>query len=168
MKAITLVLMTCSAICGTSQLTAALQSPVAVPSTNSQPKIPVGPHVLGVFEGRTPCQELARQLNVPTVLECIKIKWRLILYRDPVTHAPTTYSLSGFVYRNPDQTGKWSIITGHKTNPKAVVYQLQAKDGRGFLSFLKGDDNILFFLDSEGNPMVGSIYFSYTLNRAAP
>ena len=77
----------------------------------------------------------------------------------------TSYSLEGFVYRKPPRIGKWTILKGSKTDLNALVYQLDPDSPGGFLSFLKGDDNILFVLDRERNLMVGNIYFSYTLNR---
>jgi len=96
---------------------------------------------------------------------CIKIKWRLILYKDSITGNPGTYSLQGFVYKkdNP-RTGKWHIVKGTKASPDAMVYRLD-QVGREPLFFQKVDDNILFFLDQEKNLMVGNRDFSYTLNR---
>src|SRR5258708_3037475 len=56
--------------------------------------IPTGPSVLGVFEGRPPCQGIAGQLKIPTDMDCVKLKWNLTLFRDPVNFQPTTYTLS--------------------------------------------------------------------------
>jgi len=108
---------------------------------------------------------LAKQLKEKTTTECIKIKWRLILYKDFITGNPGTYSLQGFVYKkdNP-RTGKWHIVKGTKASPDAMVYRLD-QVGREPLFFQKVDDNILFFLDQEKNLMVGNRDFSYTLNR---
>lgn len=118
--------------------------------------------LVGVFDGRTPCQELAKQLEEKTTSECIKIKWRLILYKDSVTGDPTTYELIGFAYQrgNPG-TGQWHII---KENATTTVYQLD-RTGKKPLLFLKADDNILFFLDENKKIMVGNRDFSYTLNK---
>jgi hypothetical protein len=125
-----------------------------------------GPNVHGYYEGRSPCREISQLLGVPKRDECIKIKWQLILFRDPVTHAPTTFALGGLAWRNPPKTGKWSIIKGSKEDPDAVVYQFDSDDQNGFLSFLKADDNILLFLDKNRELLVGDERFSYTLNRA--
>jgi hypothetical protein len=125
-----------------------------------------GPNVHGYYEGRSPCQEISRLLGVSTSDDCIKVKWQLILYRDPVTHVPTTFALGGLAWRNPPKTGKWFIVKGTKENPDAEVYQLDTEDQNGFLSFLKADDNILFFLDQNRELLVGNEQFSYTLNRA--
>jgi hypothetical protein len=118
--------------------------------------------LVGVFDGRTPCQELAKQLEEKTTAECIKIKWRLILYKDSITGEPTTYELIGFVHKkgNPG-TGQWHII---KENATTTIYQLD-RTGKKPLLFLKADDNILLFLDENKKIMVGNRDFSYTLNR---
>jgi len=122
-------------------------------------------NIVGVFDGRTPCRDLATQLNEKVTTECIKIKWRLTLYKDPVTGNPASYELLGFAYRkgNP-RIGKWHIIKGTHANPEAIVYQLD-QPGKEPLFLQKGDDNVLFFLDQEKKLMVGNRDFSYTLNR---
>jgi NlpE N-terminal domain len=121
--------------------------------------------LVGVFDGRTPCRDLARQLNENVTSDCIKIKWRLTLYKDSLTNQPTTYELIGFSYRkgNP-RKGDWKIIRGTKNDPEAVVYQLNHAGGVP-LFFYRGDENILFFLDQEKKLMIGNKDFSYTLNR---
>lgn len=124
-----------------------------------------GPEIHAYFEGRSPCREISRLLNVPKSDDCIKIKWQLILYQDPVTHAPTTYALGGLAWRNPPKTGEWAIVKGTKEDPDAVVYQLDPDDANGFLAFLRGDENILFFLGNNRELLVGNEHFSYTLNR---
>ncbi|MGC3958308.1 MAG: hypothetical protein QM813_10315 [Verrucomicrobiota bacterium] len=40
-------------------------------------------------------------------------------------------------------------------------------DQKGFLSFLKADVNILFFLNTNRELLVGTESFSYTLNQVA-
>ena len=117
------------------------------------------------FVGRSPCSEVAAQLKKPVTMDCMKAKWALNLYLDPVALTPTTYKLKGTFYRNQIGEGRWSIVRGTKTDPSAVIYQLDPADRRGSLLLLKADDNILFFLDSERNLMVGNADFSYTLNR---
>jgi hypothetical protein len=155
MKWITLLLIACASQWAVAQSV----------STNFWKTIRMGPDVYGYFEGRSPCQEIVRLLNTPDRDACIKIKWQLILYQDPVTRAPTRYALGGFAWRNPPKTGKWAIVKGTKEDPNAVVFQLDPEDAGGFLSFQKVDENILFFLDKERNLLVGNSQFSYTLNR---
>lgn len=122
-------------------------------------------NVVGVFDGRTPCRDLASQLDEKIATECIKIKWRLILYKDSITTNSGTYELFGFVYKKDrPRLGKWYLIKGTKSNSDAMVYQLE-QPGRAPLFLMKADDNILFFLDKEKNLMVGNRDFSYTLNR---
>jgi hypothetical protein len=136
-------------------------------STNFWGKnLPRGPQVHSYYEGRSPCREITQLLGVAGREECIKIKWQLILFQDPVTHAPTTYALGGFLWRNPPKTGKWAIVKGTKEDPNAVVYQLDPDNPKGFFSFVQADENILLFLDKERNLLVGNSRFSYTLNRA--
>src|SRR6185295_19781419 len=74
--------------------------------------------VLGVFDGRTPCQDLARQIHENVVPECVRIKWRLVLYVDSITGNPATYTLLGYIYKkeNP-RLGRWHIIKGTNANP---------------------------------------------------
>lgn len=122
-----------------------------------------GPQIHGYFEGRSPCQEIAKLLKVPKGDACTKIKWQLILYQDPVTHAPTSYALGGLAWRNPPKTGKCAVSKGTKEDPAAVV--LDPDDAEGFLSFQKADENILLFLGNDRELLVGNEDFSYTLNR---
>jgi len=121
--------------------------------------------VIGYFDGRTPCQELAKQLNEPTIPECIKIKWRLTLYKNGADTTAGTYSLEGFKFRGDNiLKGTWQIIKGSKTDPNAIVYQLYHSI-KGNLYFLRADDDVLFFLDNNKNIMVGNRHFSYALYR---
>lgn len=134
-------------------------------NTSAQP-VPVAPGILlGVFDGRTPCQELAAQIREKTTPECIKIKWRLTLYEDSPGSGSGSYELLGFVFkRDSPGTGRWQSMRGTSSNPEAIVYQLHLA-GRPPLYLLKGDENVLFFLDQDKNLMVGNRDFSYTLNR---
>ena len=125
-----------------------------------------GPSVYGVFEGKSPCQSIARQLNIEVGAECIKLKWGLTLYQDSVTLKPTTYKLDGTFFRKKDREGRWHIVHGTRTDPGAIVYQLDLGEPNGFLFLLKGDDNVLFILDKNKDFLVGNAQFSYTLSRA--
>lgn len=122
-------------------------------------------NIVGIFDGRTPCQELAKQLNESTIPECIKIKWRLILYKHALKEDTGTYALEGFVFKKDNiLKGKWHIIKGTPADADAIVYQLD-HPLRGTIYLQKVSDNILFFLDQGKNLMVGNRNFSYTLNR---
>jgi len=133
------------------------------PSASSSP-ITSGPSTLGRFSGRSPCQQVAREINKPVSGDCMKVKWDLTLYQDQ-TLGPTTYRLKGTFYRERVREGTWRIVQGTKANPAAVVYQLDPANSEASLSFLKADDNILLFLDQEKNLMPGNGDFSYTLNK---
>jgi hypothetical protein len=124
-----------------------------------------GPATFGVFEGRTPCQGIARELGIDAGADRNKAKWRVTLYCDPATRAPTTYKIEGTLYRRGIREGTWSIIAGTADDPGAVVYHLSPARSEAGLSLLKGDDNVLFFLDHDRRPLVGHADFSYTLNR---
>lgn len=133
--------------------------------SRAQPELKLPGTLLGVFDGRTPCQELAAQIREKTTPECIKIKWRLTLYEDSPGSGSGSYELLGFVFkRDSPGTGRWQSVRGTSSNPEAIVYQLHLA-GRPPLYLLKGDENVLFFLDQDKNLMVGNRDFSYTLNR---
>lgn len=128
--------------------------------TTSPSAVASGPSVLGVFDGRFPCAEIRKDWQQPVQPECEKMKWSLTLYQDPETHQPTTYRLN----RN-FREGKWAVVRGTKTDPGAVVYQLDSDRPEVSIYLLKGDDNVLFVLDQERTFRVGDSYLSYTLNR---
>lgn len=166
MKTICLILLNCCLIVWTLLSGRAANAADTSTSTNFWRESPrQGPHIYGYFEGRSPCQEVTRLLGVPKSEDCIKIKWQLILYHDPAKRTPTTYALGGLAWRNPPKLGKWAIVRGTKEDPEAVVFQLDPEDSSGFMSFLKGDENVLFFLGNNRELLVGDERFSYTLNR---
>ena len=119
-----------------------------------------------IFDGRTPCRNFAsdHQMNVDT--SCFKLKWRLILNRDPASGEPTTYTIRKVVDNVPrDVSGKWVILNKIPGNAKAVIYQLDPGKPGVSISLLVGDENVLFFLNKEQKLYVGNKDFSYTLNR---
>ena len=123
---------------------------------------PASSDVAGVFEGRSPCAALARQLKIAANPACTKIKWRLTLHPAGPTRAGR-YTLEGYVYRTPPRTGTWTAR--HRTgNPPGLVYVLDAGKDTA-LAFFKADDNLLFFLDERDRLRVGDIDYGYTLNR---
>jgi len=132
----------------------------------SAPPTAAGSSVVGAFVGRSPCHEVAAQLNQAVNDNCAKVKWDLTLYQDPNRLTPTMYKLRGTFHRERAGEGRWAIVRGTKKDPAAVVYQLDPDKPQGSLFLLKADDNILLFLDKDRNLMVGNSDFSYTLNRA--
>lgn len=127
-----------------------------------------GPTVFGVFAGRTPYQGIARYLKNDATVSGTKVKWHLTLFQDPTTLNPTTYRLEGTLYRRNFREGKWSIVRGTASDPNAIIYKLESTPRESELSLLKGDDNVIFFLNGNRQPFVGHAEFSYTLNRALP
>jgi hypothetical protein len=123
-----------------------------------------GPSVFGVFEGRSPCLGIARELKIPQHTG-MKVKWRVTLYQNPETSAPTTYKIEGSLHRQAAREGTWRISRGARTDPQATIYELSPTQTEAALFLLKGDNNVLFFLNEEREPLVGHEEFSYTLNR---
>ena len=138
-------------------------NPPQPPTRPPAPPMPEGSSVLGVFDGRTPCHELVIEFTQhPASLGCLKVKWRLTLYQDAATGAPSSYLFMGTSnYRE----GPWRIVRGTEQDPDAVVYQLQARDAQEPVSFLRVDENHLFMMDRSMNLLVGNELFSYTLSR---
>jgi hypothetical protein len=122
----------------------------------------MGPTVFAVFEGRTPCHGIARELKKSMHEGCNKVKWRVTLYQNAETLAPTTYKVEGSLHRREAREGDWNVI---QTDSNATIYRLAATKTEPALFLLKGDDNVVFFLDQNQNPLVGNCDFSYTLNR---
>jgi len=139
--------------------------------TTSSTRLATDSATVGIFDGRTSCHSVLRELNGISAGGCQRTKWRLTLYQDPKTHSPTTFQLKTVYVGKGDSsytnTGKWIVTQGTKTNPTAIVYQLQLDSDKPLesLAFLKADDNILFFLDENKSVMVGNAEFNYTLNR---
>lgn len=117
------------------------------------------------YEGRTPCQDFAAEHRMNVSSSCFKLKWRLILNRDPVNHQPTTYILRKVVDNRPrDEEGKWTVIRT-SAHPNALIIQLDPEMPDKTISLLAGDDNILFFLHNDMHLFVGNENFSFTLNK---
>jgi len=122
------------------------------PATNKN-----GDEVFAVFESRIPCDD------------CEKIKFALALYEDSKTQQPTTYQMARvYVAKGNDRTintGTWTIIRGTSLDSQAVVYRLDANAPDEFQYFWVIGKDILFILDQEMNPRVGTAGYSYALNR---
>ncbi|MDX1941701.1 MAG: hypothetical protein SFU99_14170 [Saprospiraceae bacterium] len=118
-----------------------------------------------VYDGRTPCAAIAKTYHLPVGNDCFKLKWRLILHRDPKTLKPTTYTINRIKHSVEKTEAKWAIQKGYGNNPDAVVIQLNPDKPDESLSFLVGDENVLFFLDNKKQLFTGNPDFSYTLNK---
>ena len=115
-----------------------------------------------VFEGRTPCRKLSSLLGLNKSEACNKMKWYIILYTDPVTRKASYFLMGGMKYRKETMTrGTWDIVTSNGR----IIYRLKCDKWIRSLNLLKADNNILLFIDGNGQPLVGNGDFSYTLNR---
>lgn len=161
--------------CATANATPSAKAPDVFDEIVSSP----APGVLAVFAGTTPCSAQARPLpQIPADSDCEQMIWKLILRHDPATGAPTTYRLES-AYGLPKQNtndlagggtsivmeGQWTISTGTRTDPKAIVYQLDPENPQTSVSFLKINENLIHVLDREGALQVGNGAWSYTLSR---
>jgi hypothetical protein len=140
---------------------------LTVPPPESYTILPVatGPNVFGVFEGRTPCQGIARALQWPVDPACRKLKWRVTLFQDPVTQAPTTYRMEGTLFRSVPREGTWSMIAGAPVSPRARVFRLEGPGAAPALQLFEADPNVVFCLNRDGRLMAGTADFGYTLDR---
>lgn len=119
-----------------------------------------------IYEGRTPCEELAAEYGMNVSAECFKLKWRLILNRDPDSHQPTTYLMRKVVDNIPREVeGNWKVIRGITGHPNALIIQLDPDMPDKTMYLLAVDDNLLFFLRKDFHLFVGNKDFSFTLNR---
>lgn len=116
-----------------------------------------------VYEGRTPCSDLTELLGLKKSKACNKMKWYFVFYTDSLTGKPSHFLMAGQGYRKDAMAkGRWQIA---KQQEGRIVYQVYSDKWARSLNLLKGDDNILFFIDADGRLLVGNEDFSYTLNR---
>ena len=156
---------------GASYTLSRTQKSAFLPKGTNGPRTDTEEAAVTNFSGRSPCREIAQQINHPVEADCFKLKWGIDFHRDPKTLIPTTYRLRGTLYRNEARgtetirEGKWRVIKGTKTDPNAVVYQLNSFGSDGPIFLLKADRDVLFFTMKDGSVLVGNEDFSYTLNR---
>jgi hypothetical protein len=133
--------------------------PTASPAAADSPKT-----AQVIFDGRTPCREIADIAGLSMGADCFKIKWRITLNRDPATFQPTTFTIDSTFARDKPIQGKW---TETKTGD-AVIYRL-APDARAKpVSLVLADDDLLLFLDRNDRPLTGNEDFSFTIERRPP
>jgi hypothetical protein len=128
--------------------------------------VPTGSKFFARFVGRSPCREIANEIGASVPDQCHKLKWDMTLFQDEKTGAPTTYRIDATLYRQSPRVGKWKFVSATTHHPNAILYELEPASGHGSIRLLKADDNITFFVGSDGRLMVGNANFSYTLNRA--
>lgn len=119
--------------------------------------VPADGSLLGIFEGRFPCDG------------CERLKVGLALYRDPTTLGPTTYAMReirvGHDEPPSDSGGTWRTSVGTYADPNATVYELIPTTSDVLVLYQKADDNILLLLDAEKRLKVGNASHSFTLSR---
>ena len=143
-----------------------LESRPDPPPRPPEPAMPAGSSVFAVFDGRTPCDEVALEFtNTEPFPGCLKIKWRLTLYQDSASGEPSRYL---FMSTSQYREGSWQIVNGKVDDPHAVVYELQPDGANESFYFLKVDENHLYLMDRTMNLLVGNELFSYTLSRVDP
>jgi hypothetical protein len=118
--------------------------------------------LMGVFEGRTPCGQIAVAFTGFPSQNCEKIKWQLTLYRDASSGRPTTFLYEG---TRTTRRGTWTTRRGSASDPNARVYQLAPASSGEPLFLLSVEDNVLLLLDPQLRVMVGDASWSYALNR---
>lgn len=118
-----------------------------------------------IYDGRTPCQDFAAENKLTVDTSCFKLKWKLILKRDPQTFQPTEYLLHRTNSRESDISGNWKISKGEPTNMDAIIIQLDPDKPSQTISLLVGDGNVLFFLSKDKGLFIGNDNFSFTLNK---
>jgi hypothetical protein len=123
-----------------------------------------GAKVFGVFEGRTPC-EFFREFEPNLDPACLKVKWRLTLFRGAKRTDIANYRVEGGLFPGGAREGTVTVLPGTPFDANARVLRLDAAEPAKPLFLMMGDDNVLLFLDSAGKPGLGNRDFSYTLNR---
>jgi hypothetical protein len=148
-------------------------------STSTPPPDPSGSTRHAVFEGITACSAVTRPLpQIPEDADCELMIWKVTLYQDAATGAPSTYVLdSTYGVSQPNSTGpagggapismkgNWDIVQGTKIDPAADVYQLYSEDSQVAVSFVKLGEDLLHVLNRDRTLMLGNAAWSYTLNR---
>jgi hypothetical protein len=139
---------------------------VGLPVLTTSSALLIDPSPQITFDGRTPCQDFANDHKMDVSPSCFKLKWRVVLNRNPITHEPTTYTMRKVVDNVPrDVTGNWTIIKGVKENPNVIIYRLDPEDTEKAISLLVGDENVIFFLTKNNELYLGDGDFSFALNK---
>ncbi|GAA1948680.1 hypothetical protein [Microbacterium deminutum] len=114
------------------------------------------------FESHIPCA-----IDPEPDPACQRVKFGLVLYRDPVTHEPSTYAMSilrvGVSDEREYHEGAWQVTSGTALDSDATVYRLDGVPAH-LQNFWAVGDGILLMLDEERMPRVGETAYGYTLN----
>jgi hypothetical protein len=123
-----------------------------------------GREVYGVFEGRTPCAQ-AQVIGIKVDDGCMKLKWRITLFQDASTHAATSYRAEGSLFPQGARTGLVTALPGTPFDANARVLRLEPPQGAQPIYLMRGDENVLFFLDQAGRIGLGNQDFNYAISR---
>jgi hypothetical protein len=118
--------------------------------------------VVAVFEGRTPCGQIATRFTGFPSQNCEKIKWQLTLFRNRQSQLPSAFLYEG---TRTSRRGSWVIQRGTPTDADAEVYRLTTKPTGETLHLLNIGGQVLLLLDDQLRVVVGDASWSYTLNR---
>ena len=115
------------------------------------------------FENHVPCE-----IDDSPAESCQRVKFSLVLYRDPESKEPTTYVMSRIRVGVSDDRqvneGTWSLGRGTALDPEATVYRLDTGAPEGLDAYWTIGDEILFVLDEQLMPRVGDAAYGYALN----
>ena len=117
------------------------------------------------FVGRTPCEPVNSEYHLELSESCIKVKWLMKLYVDPVTKNPTSFYWNRRGHRTELIEGTWTIIKGIPTHADAIICRLNPAKPFEPIDMLVADGNVLYFLDKNQGIMMGDKDFSFALNR---
>jgi hypothetical protein len=117
------------------------------------------------FAGRTPCEPVNTEYNLNLGENCLKVKWLLKLYIEPVTHKPTSFYWNRTGHRSGNIEGTWSIETSTINNLPVMICRLKPVSPFEPIDMLIADGNVMYFLDKSQSIMTGDENFSFALNR---
>jgi hypothetical protein len=113
------------------------------------------------FDGRTPCAEMSKALDLGTSSTCIKLKWRIIFQQTEANSQAGTFVMKR-IFRQAEQTnGQWMV----QNQGENLVLKLQSDGTNQSMSLMQIGEGVLIFLDPQGQPYVGNADFSFGLNR---
>ena len=113
-----------------------------------------------VFQGRTPCKIPGLEKAGTT---CYKLKWDIVMYPGAENSSFGEFRLYGTKWRAQEpMQGYWKIIKGKE---ERILYSFFEKNNVHLFTLLRAGDDIVYFTDDDGNPLVGNEDFSYSLNR---
>ena len=117
-----------------------------------------------VFDGRTPCQEFAKEQNRMEVSkECFKLKWRFVFQKEKGGATSGKCIIKNIVGQEPkNMDAQWELIKDENAN---FLYKIVHQNFAKPILFFIADENVLFFVDDTFSPLIGNENFGFALNR---